>query len=68
MKSQRKFFKRMMVILMGVILVIVSLLQISQNQGTIWLNLIFAFLGLFEIGLSAWMMIVEKRMAQEEKN
>lgn len=68
MKPQRKFLKRMMVILMGAILVIVSLLQIIQNQGTLWLNLIFAFLGLFEIGLSVWMMILEKKMALEEKN
>lgn len=61
MKTQGRFMKRMMVILMGVILMVVSLMQIVQNQGTIWLNLIFAFLGLFEIGLAIWMMILEKK-------
>lgn len=61
MKTQSRFMKRMMVILMGVILMVVSLMQIVQNQGTIWLNLIFAFLGLFEIGLAIWMMILEKK-------
>ncbi len=65
MKTQRRFMKRMMVVLMGVILVAVSLIQIVQNQGKIWLNLIFAFLGLFEIGLAIWMMILEKKTTQE---
>jgi hypothetical protein len=65
MKTQRRFMKRMMVVLMGVILTVVSLMQIAQNQGQIWLNVIFAFLGLFEIGLAIWMMILEKKTAKE---
>lgn len=59
--KQRKFMRRMMTILMGVILIVVSVIQIVENNGNIGLNLVFAFLGLFEIGVSIAMMRLEKK-------
>lgn len=53
--------RRMMTILMGVILIVVSVIQIVENNGNIGLNLVFAFLGLFEIGVSIAMMRLEKK-------
>lgn len=50
-----------MTILMGVILIVVSVIQIVENNGNIGLNLVFAFLGLFEIGVSIAMMRLEKK-------
>ena len=46
---QSKFMKRMMVILLGAILVIVSAIQIAQNSGTLGINIALGILGLIEI-------------------
>jgi len=58
---QSKFMKRMMVILLGAILVIVSAIQIAQNSGTLGINIALGILGLIEIGLSIAMMRVEAK-------
>jgi len=58
---QSKFMKRMMVILLGAILVIVSAIQIAQNSGTLGINIALGILGLIEIGLSIAMMRIEAK-------
>lgn len=62
--KQRKFMKRMMVILMGIILIIAATVQIIQVTGPLWLNVVLILLGLFEIGLSVAMMVLEAKMAK----
>ncbi len=64
---QRKFMKRMMVILLGAILVIVSAIQIAQNSGTLGINIALGILGLIEIGLSIAMMRVEAKMNKKSQ-
>ena len=59
--KQRKFMRRMMTILLGVILIVVSVIQIVESNGNLGLNLLLAFLGLFEIGVSIAMMRLEKK-------
>lgn len=63
--KQSKFMKRMMVILMGVILIIAAVFQIIQKSGPLWLNVVLVLLGLFEIGLSVSMMVLEAKVAKE---
>ncbi|TXT18861.1 MAG: hypothetical protein FD133_615 [Erysipelotrichaceae bacterium] len=65
MLKKSRFMRRMMVILMGIILVVVSILQIINDTSPIWLNLIFAGLGLFEIFLAVFMMRLEKKNSEE---
>lgn len=65
MLKNSRFMRRMMVILMGLILVVASILQIVNNTGPLWLNLIFVGLGLFEIFLAVFMMRLEKKNAEE---
>lgn len=62
--KQRKFMKRMMVILMGIILIIAAIVQIIQKTGPLWLNMVLVGLGLFEIGLSAAMMVLEAKVTK----
>lgn len=57
--------KRMMVILMGIILIIAAVVQIVQKSGSLWLNVVLVLLGLFEIGLSVAMMVLEAKVAKE---
>jgi len=61
MLKNSRFLRRMMVILMGFILTLASIIQIINKTGPLWLNLIFAGLGLFEIGLAIFMMRLEKK-------
>lgn len=68
MKPRKNTMRRMMVILMGAILIIVSILQISENSGSLWMNLVFAILGLLEIILSVIVMIIQKKADQKESN
>lgn len=56
--------KRMMVILMGIILIIAAIVQIIQKTGPLWLNMVLVGLGLFEIGLSAAMMVLEAKVTK----
>lgn len=64
MLKNSRFMRRMMVILLGLILMVASIIQIINNTGPLWLNLIFAGLGLFEIGLAIFMMRLEKQNAE----
>ena len=50
-----------MVILVGIILIVVSAIQIYQNNGTLFANLIFGALGLVEIVIAITMMRREKK-------
>ena len=67
MKTNVRFLRRGLVIFMGLILVAVSIIQIVNNAGPIWLNLIFAGLGVFEIVLAIFMMRLDIKTAKEEK-
>ncbi len=63
---QSKFMKRMMVILLGFVLILVSVIQIIQNSGNLGINLVLAGLGVFEIVLSIAMMRLEKKNAEKK--
>ena len=63
-KPKKNIAKRLMVILMGAILFTVSLIQIIQKTGQFWMNLVFAFLGLFEIGLAIALMIIQNKIKE----
>jgi len=67
MRPNVRFLRRGLVIFMGLILVAVSIIQIVNNAGPIWLNLIFAGLGVFEIVLAIFMMRLDIKTAKEEK-
>lgn len=67
MKTNVRFLRRGLVIFMGLILVAVSIIQIVNNAGPLWLNVIFAGLGVFEIALAIFMMRLDIKMAKEEK-
>lgn len=66
MKTNVRFLRRGLVIFMGMILTVVSILQIINEAGPLWLNLIFAGLGLFEIGLAIFMMRLDIKMAKNK--
>jgi len=66
MKPRKNTARRLMVILMGAILFIVSVIQIVQGTGQFWMNIVFAFLGLFEIGLAVALMIIQKKTAANQ--
>jgi hypothetical protein len=66
MKPNVRFLRRGLVILMGLILVAVSIIQIVNNEGQLWLNVIFAGLGVFEIVLAVYMMRLDIKMAKEK--
>jgi len=63
MKPRKNTARRLMVILMGAILFIVSVIQLIQGTGQFWMNLILAFLGLFEIGLAVALMIIQNKVS-----
>ncbi len=65
MLKNSRFMRRMMVILMGLILMVASIIQIIDKTGPLWLNLIFAGLGLFEVILALFMMRLEKKNAED---
>jgi uncharacterized membrane protein len=67
MKPNVRFLRRGLVIFMGLILVAVSIIQIVNNAGPLWLNVIFAGLGVFEIVLAIFMMRLDIKTAKEEK-
>jgi hypothetical protein len=67
MKTNVRFLRRGLVIFMGLILVAVSIIQIVNNAGPLWLNVIFAGLGVFEIVLAIFMMRLDIKTAKEEK-
>jgi hypothetical protein len=67
MKTNVRFLRRGLVIFMGLILVAVSIIQIVNNAGPLWLNVIFAGLGVFEIVLAIFMMRLVIKTAKEEK-
>jgi len=67
MKTNVRFLRRGLVIFMGLILFAVSIIQIVNNAGPLWLNVIFAGLGVFEIALAIFMMRLDIKMAKEEK-
>jgi hypothetical protein len=66
MKPNVRFLRRGLVILMGLILVAVSIIQIVNNEGPLWLNVIFAGLGVFEIVLAVFMMRLDIKMSKEK--
>jgi len=61
---QSKFMKRMMVILLGFVLILVSVIQIMQNSGNLGINVVLSFLGVFEIVLSIAMMRLDKKKTE----
>jgi hypothetical protein len=63
MKPRKNTARRLMVILMGAILFIASVIQLIQGTGQFWMLLIFAFLGLFEIGLAVALMIIQNKVS-----
>lgn len=65
MKPRKNTARRLMVILMGAILFIVSVIQLIQGTGQFWMNIIFAFLGLFEIGLAVALMIIQNKVSSK---
>jgi hypothetical protein len=67
MKPNVRFLRRGLVIFMGLILFAVSIIQIVNNAGPLWLNVIFAGLGVFEIVLAIFMMRLDIKTAKEEK-
>jgi len=68
MKPKVRFLRRGLVIFMGMILTVVSILQIINEAGPIWLNLIFAGLGVFEIALAIFMMRLDIKTSKNESN
>ena len=64
MKPNVRFMRRGLVIFMGLILVVVSVLQIVSKAGSVWLNLIFVGLGVFEIGLAIFMMRLDIKIGR----
>jgi hypothetical protein len=66
MKPNVRFLRRGLVIFMGLILVAVSIIQIVNNAGPLWLNVIFAGLGVFEIVLAVFMMRLDIKTAKEK--
>lgn len=66
MKPNVRFLRRGLVILMGLILIAVSIIQIVNNEGQLWLNVIFAGLGVFEIVLAVYMMRLDIKMSKEK--
>lgn len=56
--------KRMMVILLGFVLILVSVIQIMQNSGNLGINVVLAGLGVFEIVLSIAMMRLDKKKTE----
>lgn len=65
MLKNARFMRRMLVIFMGFILIMVSVIQIVNKDGQLWLNLLFMGLGLFEIVLALFLMRFELRNAQK---
>jgi hypothetical protein len=65
MKPNVRFLRRGMVILMGLILIAVSIFQIVDQVGPLWLNLIFIGLGLFEIVLTIFMIKLDIKTSKE---
>ncbi len=67
MRRKPRMMRRMLVVLMGMILIVVSIIQIVNQEGQLWLNLIFIALGLFEIVLTYFMQRLDTKTAQALK-
>ena len=65
MLKSARFMRRMLVVFMGLILILVSVIQIVNHDGQLWLNLIFMGLGLFEIVLALSLIRFELHNAQK---
>lgn len=67
MSKNPRFMRRMLVVLMGIILIAVSIIQIVNSEGQLWLNLTFIILGVFEIGLTFFMQRLDIKTAKQLK-
>jgi len=65
MRKNSRFMRRMLVILMGLILITVSVIQIVNQEGQLWLNITFIVLGVFEIVLTVFMQRLDIKTSKQ---